>query len=63
VVPITLTPGSNDVEPHPLVGALPGMVEVYWGSESPPGSFEYHILRDPAVVVVADLVFSDSFGG
>lgn len=61
VLPVTTTPAAGEVEPHPLVGALPGVVEVYWGSESPPGSFEYHILRDPDVVVIADLVFSDSF--
>lgn len=58
---VTASADENDVEPHPLVGASPGLVELYWGRESPLGSGDYDIVRDPAVVVL-DAIFADGFG-
>ena len=57
---VTASAGENDVEPHPLVGSSPGVVELYWGRETPPGSNDYDIVRDPAVVVL-DTVFAGGF--
>ena len=59
---VTATPGENDVEPHPLVGTSPGVVELYWGRESPLGSSDYAIVRDAAVVVL-DAIFAAGFDG
>lgn len=59
---VTTTPAENDVEPHPLVGASPGIVELYWGRESPPGGGDYDIVRDPSVVVL-DGIFAAGFDG
>jgi hypothetical protein len=53
---------ENDVEPHPLVGASPGVVELYWGREAPLTSADYDIVRDPSVVVL-DPVFADGYEG
>ncbi|MEZ5460182.1 sialidase family protein [Dokdonella sp.] len=57
---VTASAGENDVEPHPLVGASPGVVELYWGREMPLGSNDYDIVRDAAVVLV-DALFMDGF--
>lgn len=60
VVDVTSTAGENDVEPHPLVGTSPGVVELYWGREIPPGSNDYDIVRI-ANVVVLDSIFVHGF--
>ena len=57
---VTASAGENDVEPHPLVGASSGVVELYWGRETPLGSSDYDIVRDAAVVVL-DPVFTSGF--
>ena len=57
---ITATPAENDVQPHPLVGDSPGVVELYWGRAAPVGQNNFRIVRDPAVVVL-DAVFADGF--
>ena len=49
---------ENDVEPHPLVGDSPGVVELFWGREAPFGSGDYDIVRDPAVVVLDPILAS-----
>ena len=60
---VTDTPDAFDVEPHPLVGESSSEVELYWGREAPVGSFDYDIVREPAVRVVDDVIFSGSFDG
>lgn len=52
---------ANDVEPHPLVGASPQTVELYWGS-APAGSNDYDIAR-LARVAVSEAIFVDGFDG
>lgn len=59
---VTSTATENDVEPHPLTGTSPGVVELYWGRETPVDSFDYAIMRDPSVIVF-DAVFADDFDG
>lgn len=59
-VAVTATPAENDVEPHPIAGASPGVVELYWGREIPLGSNIYNIVLDPTVVVM-DAVFASGF--
>ena len=59
-ISVTATASENDVEPHPLIGTSPGVVELYWGRESPVGSSDYDIVRDPAVIVL-DSLFIGSF--
>lgn len=59
---VRISAGENDVEPHPLAGASPGVVELYWGRETPLGSSDYDIVRDPSVVVL-DALFADGFDG
>jgi BNR repeat protein len=60
-VAVTDTPDATDVEPHPLVGDSATSVELYWGREAPVGSFDYDIVREPAVVVADDTIFADDF--
>ena len=57
---ITNTPDEDDVEPHPLVGTSSSQVELYWGRDTPAGSFTYDIVREPSVVV-NDPIFADGF--
>ena len=57
---ITDTPDEDDVEPHPLVGTSSSEVELYWGRDTPAGSFTYDIVREPSVVV-NDSIFADGF--
>ena len=57
---VTDTPDADDVEPHPLVGDSSSEVELYWGRDSPVGSFTYDIVREPAVLV-NDSIFADDF--
>lgn len=57
---VTDTPGADDVEPHPLVGASSDRVELYWGRDEPVQSFTYDIVRE-ASVVVNDAIFAASF--
>lgn len=59
---ITASSDATDVEPHPLVGDSPGVVELYWGRERPLGSNAYSIVREASVVVL-DRVFDDGFDG
>ncbi len=58
---VTSTPGEDDVEPHPLVGTSATRVELYWGRDVPAGSRSHDIVRDPAVLVVADALFEHGF--
>jgi hypothetical protein len=62
LIDVRSSANEDDVEPHPLVGASPGVVELYWGREAPLGSGDYDIVRDPAVVVL-DPVFADGYDG
>ncbi|HVT32723.1 MAG TPA: hypothetical protein VHE32_08745, partial [Rhodanobacteraceae bacterium] len=48
---VTDTPGADDVEPHPLVGASSSSVELYWGRDEPVGSYTYDIVRETGVVI------------
>lgn len=57
---ISTTPGEDDVQPHPLVGDSPGVVELYWGRAAPVGANTFRIVRDPTVVVL-DAIFADGF--
>ena len=57
---ISATPAEDDVQPHPLVGASPGSVELYWGRAAPLGVANFRIVRDPHVVVL-DTVFTNGF--
>ena len=59
-ITVTATPDENDVEPHPLPGDSPGVLELYWGREIPAGSGDYDIVRDPTVIIL-DSVFADGF--
>ena len=59
-ITLTDTPGEDDVEPHPLVGASPTSVELYWGRDAPAGSLTYDIVREPGVMVV-DVIHADGF--
>ncbi|MET0232754.1 MAG: sialidase family protein [Rhodanobacteraceae bacterium] len=59
-VAVTNTSDATDVEPHPLVGDSAARVELYWGRETPVDSFDYDIVREPAVVV-NEVIFADSF--
>ncbi|TAH46159.1 MAG: exo-alpha-sialidase [Gammaproteobacteria bacterium] len=59
-IPVTTTVGENDVEPHPLIGDSPGVVELYWGRETPLGSNDYDIVRDGSVLIL-DLILADGF--
>lgn len=61
-IAITDTPGEDDVEPHPLIGASSTSVELYWGRDAPGGSNTFDIVRAPVVSVVSgDVVFTDGF--
>jgi len=55
---LTATPGEDDVEPHPLVGASSTSVELYWGRDTPAGSLTYDIVREAHAAVV-DSIFAD----
>jgi hypothetical protein len=57
---VTASPGADDVEPHPLVGASATDVELYWGRAAVAGTLDYDIVRE-AHVVVDDGVFVDGF--
>lgn len=57
---ITATPDADDVQPHPLVGDSPGVVELYWGRAVPVGANNFRIVRD-AAVVVDDTLFANGF--
>ncbi|HEY6940874.1 sialidase family protein [Dokdonella sp.] len=57
-IALTDSPDEDDVEPHPLVGASPIAVELYWGRDAPAGSLTHDIVREPHVVVV-DAIFAD----
>lgn len=59
-IEVTTSGNHNDVEPHPLVGTSPGVVELYWGRESPLGSSDFNIVRKASVVVL-DAVYTDGF--
>jgi hypothetical protein len=59
VLAVTDTPGADDVEPHPLVGASSSTVELYWGRDAPVGSYMYDIVREPGVVI--ERLFVDGF--
>ena len=59
-VAVTDTPDADDVEPHPLVGDSPGIVELYWGRDEPAGSLTYDIVREPSVIVL-ETIFADAF--
>ena len=59
-ITVTSTLDENDVEPHPLAGSSPGVVELFWSREMPVGSNLYNIVRDP-MVVVHDPVFANGF--
>lgn len=59
-LPIRVSACENDVEPHPLLTASPGTVELYWGREAPLGSGDHDIVRDPTFVVV-DFVIANGF--
>jgi hypothetical protein len=56
---VTGTPGADDVEPHPLVGASSSTVELYWGRDEPAGSYTYDIVRETGVVI--ERLFADGF--
>jgi len=57
---VTDTPAADDVEPHPLVGDSPGIVELYWGRDEPAGSLTYDIVREPSVIVL-ETIFAGAF--
>jgi hypothetical protein len=59
-VAVTETPGADDVEPHPLVGDSPGIVELYWGRDEPAGSLAHDIVREPSVIVL-ETIFASAF--
>ncbi len=59
---LTTTPELDEVQPHPLVGDSPGVVELYAGRGHLPACDTCVIVRDPAVVVL-DAVFADGFDG
>jgi hypothetical protein len=60
-VALTDSPDEDDVEPHPLVGASSGEVELYWARDVPAGSLTYDIVRQAHAPVRADRVFGDGF--
>ena len=62
-IALTDTPDEDDVEPHPLVGASPGEVELYWGRDAPAGGLTYDIVREAHAPVVPDLIFGNGFEG
>jgi hypothetical protein len=49
-LPQVISAAASDVQPHPLVGAGPAEVQLYWGRQSPLGG-SYSIWRRRAVVV------------
>ena len=51
---------ASDVQPHPLVGTSPDVVQLYWGRESPPGSNAYDIYRKREAATAVGL-FRDGF--
>lgn len=58
-IAITQSPDADDVEPHPLVGASPREVELYWGRSQ--GGNDYDIVRLARAPVLADVIFADPF--
>jgi len=56
--------GEDAVEPHPLIGASPVEVELYWGSGHLPPAVpvKMKIVREASVVVV-DSIFADGMEG
>lgn len=59
-VAVTDTPDADDVEPHPLVGGSPGVVDLYWGRDEPAGSLTYDIVHEPSVIVL-ETIFASAF--
>lgn len=51
---------ASDVQPHPLVGTAPDVVQLYWGRESPIGSNGFDIYRKREVLTGNGL-FGDGF--
>jgi hypothetical protein len=60
-IALTDTPGEDDVEPHPLVGASSTEVELYWGRDVPAGSLTQDIVREAHAPVLFDAIFDDGF--
>jgi hypothetical protein len=56
-------PGEDGVEPHPLIGASPTKVELYWGSgHLPPAQpVEMNIVRERHASVLFDTILDDGF--
>lgn len=57
-VSITGVSDTDDVEPHPLVGASPAEVELYWGRGHLTNPIDMDIVREPHAMVI-DVIFAD----